>query len=72
MIDFDDKIKQLVQTAMKDTLGSNSNYNYPFLDIDDYRTKTGKRFRMTKSQRDQGLTREQSFRQFMESLMEKV
>lgn len=33
-----------------------------FESIEDYNTKTGKRFRMTKTQKEQGLTREEAFK----------
>jgi len=41
------------------------------LDIDDYKKKTGKRFRITRQQKEAGLTREQAFKEYMETLMEK-
>ena len=41
------------------------------IDIEDYKKKTGKRFRITKAQRDAGLTREQAFQEFMEKMIDK-
>lgn len=66
----EDKIEDLIKNAMKENLSQNSS-SWPFLDIDDYRKKTGKRFRMTRTQMEQGITREQAFQQFMESMVSK-
>ena len=35
-----------------------------FLSPDDYRARTGKRFRMTKEQKERGLSRDEAFREF--------
>jgi uncharacterized protein (UPF0218 family) len=68
--DIENRIGDMVTNAMKDNL-SGTNQNWPFLDIQDYKTKTGKRFRMTREQKQAGLTREQAFAQFMDELMTK-
>ena len=71
MIDIEDRITNLISDAIKQELAQSSDINAPFLSIEDYTSKTGKRFRMTRAQRDAGLTREQAFQQFMEGMMEK-
>tara|TARA_R100000963_G_C4538634_1_gene36781 strand:+ start:101 stop:319 length:219 start_codon:yes stop_codon:yes gene_type:complete len=71
MIDIEDRITNLISDAIKQELAQSSDINAPFLNIEDYTSKTGKRFRMTRAQRDAGLTREQAFQQFMEGMMEK-
>lgn len=70
MTDISDRISNLVKNAVKENLTENSS-NWPFLDSDDYRAKTGKRFRMTKEQIDSGISREQAFQQFMEQMITK-
>lgn len=69
MTDIEDKIENLVKTAMKSNLVSNE--NWPYSDIQDYQKKTGKRFRMTREQKESGITREQAFQQFVENLINK-
>ncbi len=70
MEDFDNQVKNLVEDALKNQLSGNL-VNAPFLSIEDYTTKTGKRFRMTKAQKDAGLSREQAFEQFVQALVTK-
>ena len=70
MRDISDRICDLVKNAMKDNLAENSS-NWPFLDPDDYHSKTGKRFRMTKDQKESGMSRDQAFQQFMEQMITK-
>lgn len=73
MIDIEDKLTHLVADALKNELRDSSNYvNAPYLDIEDYRRKTGKRYRMTRAQKESGLTREQAFQEYMEELMNKA
>jgi hypothetical protein len=70
MGDVTERLSELVKNAMKDNLqGSGS--NWPFLSPEDYTKKTGKRFRMTKAQKEAGISREQAFQEFMESLINK-
>jgi len=71
MTDIEDRITNLISDAIKQELAQSNDINAPFLNIEDYTSKTGKRFRMTRVQRDAGLTREQAFQQFMEGMMEK-
>ena len=61
----------MIQDALKRQLSNSNDINSPFIDIEDYKKKTGKRFRMTKAQRDAGLTREQAFQEFMEKMVDK-
>ena len=68
--EIENRISDLVKDAMKDNL-TPAGPNWPFLNIEDYTQKTGKRFRMTREQRNSGITREQAFHQFMEKLMAK-
>ena len=71
MTDIEDRITTPISDAIKQELAQSNDINAPFLNIEDYTSKTGKRFRMTRVQRDAGLTREQAFQQFMEGMMEK-
>jgi hypothetical protein len=71
MDNIEDRLKDLVSEAMRKELANRDDVNAPFIDIEDYKKKTGKRFRMTKDQRDAGLSREQAFQQFMEKMIEK-
>lgn len=71
MIEIEDRIAELVKNSMKDALVPQNNSQWPFLDIEDYRKKTGKRYRMTREQIESGMTREQAFQQFMEKLITK-
>jgi len=70
MINLEDRLSSLIDEALKKQLSNNNDINAPFMDIDDYKKKTGKRFRMTREQKESGLTREQAFREYMETLME--
>lgn len=71
MNDLPDQIENLVKNAMKENLAG-SKGQYPFLDPEDYKTKTGKRFRMTKAQLEAGKSRQQSFEEFMQKMGDKV
>jgi len=71
MVSIEDRLKELVSEAMKKELANRDDINAPFIDIEDYKKKTGKRFRMTKEQRDAGLSREQAFQEFMEKMIDK-
>ena len=61
----------MIQEALRRQLSNSNDINAPFIDIEDYKKKTGKRFRITKAQRDAGLTREQAFQEFMEKMVDK-
>lgn len=63
------KLESMVKSAMQTNLSGNE--NWPFKSIEDYRNRSGKRFRITKEQRDSGISREDAFKQFMESLITK-
>lgn len=71
MTDIEDRLADIVNKALKRELSRSNNENTPFLDIEDYKRKTGKRFRRTREQKESGLTREQAFQQFMEEMMDK-
>lgn len=66
---FTEQVKELVNTTLQANLNGNS--NYPYLSIEDYKQKTGKRFRLTREQKQSGITREQAFQQFMEKIVNK-
>lgn len=71
MVNIEDQLTDLVREALKKEFEAKHDINAPFLDIEDYTAKTGKRFRITRSQKEKGLTREQAFQEFMEDLMRK-
>ncbi|MCH2104537.1 MAG: hypothetical protein MK297_11065 [Planctomycetes bacterium] len=58
-----DAASEDVRDEMNDAEGSaeQATYSGP----DDYREKTGKRFRMTKAQKERGLSREEAFAEFI-------
>ena len=68
---IEDRLGLVIEDAMLKQLSNSNDINAPFIDIEDYKKKTGKRFRMTKAQRESGLTREQAFQEFMERMVEK-
>tara|TARA_R100001510_G_C7578774_1_gene152541 strand:+ start:291 stop:506 length:216 start_codon:yes stop_codon:yes gene_type:complete len=68
---IEDRLGLVIEDAMRKQLSNSNDINAPFIDIEDYKKKTGKRFRMTKAQRESGLTREQAFQEFMERMVEK-
>ena len=68
---IEDRLKIVIDEALNKQLSNRNDVNAPFIDIDDYKKKTGKRFRMTKAQRESGLTREQAFQEFMENMVER-
>lgn len=72
MNNLPEKIEDLVRTAMQENLAGTQGNNYPFLDAEDYKTKTGHRFRMTRAQKEAGLSREQAFQEFMQKMVDKV
>jgi hypothetical protein len=67
--DIENRISDMVTTAIKDNLTGNQ--NWPFQSIEDYKTKTGKRFRMTREQKQAGISRDEAFAQAMEILVSK-
>ncbi|MAK50960.1 MAG: hypothetical protein CMG85_17195 [Marinobacter sp.] len=68
---IEDRLTVVIDKALKRQLSNSNDINAPFMDIEDYKKKTGKRFRMTKAQREAGLTREQAFQEFMEKMVDK-
>lgn len=71
MSNLANRLSSIIENAIKAELYDSCDSSYPFLNVEDYIRKTGKRFRMTKSQKDSGMTREQAFREFMENMMDK-
>lgn len=71
MSDIEDRLTDIVSEALKRELSNSNSINSPFLDVEDYKKKTGKRFRRTREQIESGLTKEQAFQQFMETMIEK-
>ena len=68
---IEDRLTSVIDKALKRQLSNSNDINAPFMDIEDYKKKTGKRFRMTKAQRESGLTREQAFQEFMEKMVDR-
>ena len=68
---IEDRLTVVIDKSLKRQLSNSNDINAPFMDIEDYKKKTGKRFRMTKAQRESGLTREQAFQEFMEKMVDK-
>lgn len=65
------KIGELVDKAMKENFSGKESHNWPYESIEDYKAKTGKKFRMTKRQKESGMTREQAFAEFMDNMVKK-
>ena len=70
-MNIEERLTSMIQEALRRQLSNSNDINAPFIDIEDYKKKTGKRFRITKAQRDAGLTREQAFQEFMEKMIDK-
>tara|TARA_R100001440_G_scaffold71311_1_gene94229 strand:+ start:322 stop:537 length:216 start_codon:yes stop_codon:yes gene_type:complete len=70
-MNIEERLTSMIQEALRRQLSNSNDINAPFIDIEDYKKKTGKRFRITKAQRDAGLTREQAFQEFMENMVDK-
>ena len=71
MSDIEDRLTDIVSEALRKELSHSNSINSPFLDVEDYKKKTGKRFRRTREQIESGLTKEQAFQQYMETMIEK-
>jgi len=71
MENLPEKLDQVIKDAMKSSL-SGDKTGWPFISIEDYKAKTGKRFRMTRSQIEAGLNREQAFEEVMTEMAKKV
>ena len=65
------QIQGLVEKAMKDNFSNSTSDAWPYTDINDYKAKTGKKFRTKKDQVNRGLTREQAFAEYMDELVNK-
>lgn len=69
--DPNQKLEEIVNDAMTRQLRSSDaetpNQDLPeqYRTIDAYQTISGKRFRITKAQKDRGITREEAFREFV-------
>jgi hypothetical protein len=65
----EDRLSDLVKNSVSNALTDAS--SQPYLDPEDYLKKTGKRFRMTRAQKESGISREQAFKEFLENLAAK-
>jgi len=54
-------LQETVEAAISEALASPTQNEALYTSIDEYRTVTGKRFRMTKEEKSSGLSREQAF-----------
>lgn len=63
MNDMNEKIEEIVKTALQTNLATPSVRQYA--NIEEYTRVTGKRFRMTKAQKMAGVSREQAFEEFV-------
>jgi hypothetical protein len=71
MSDIEDRLTDIVSEALRRELSNSNSINSPFLDVEDYKKKTGRRFRRTREQIESGLTKEQAFQQYMETMIER-
>ena len=60
-----EKLQKIVTDAMKNQLKTDVRPSVKYTSIDEYKRVTGKRFRITREQRDRGISREQAFVEFM-------
>lgn len=60
-----EKLQKIVTDAMKNQLKTDVRPSVKYTSIDEYKRVTGKRFRITREQRDRGISREQAFTEFM-------
>lgn len=58
-----------VRSAFKKAFDSTGDYKLPFSTIEEYKSVTGKRFRMTPEQMSRNLTRDQAFEEFKQTLL---
>lgn len=61
--DFSDIVEQLFNDIIEDLEKSSEEAEYD--SPEDYKNKTGKRFRMTKDQKGRGLNRDEAFKEFL-------
>jgi len=60
-----EKLQKIVADAMKNQLKGETKPVVKYSSIDEYKRVTGKRFRVTREQRDRGISREQAFIEFI-------
>lgn len=60
-----EKLQKIVTDAMKTQLKNEGKPVVKYSSIDEYKRVTGKRFRITRDQRDRGLSRDQAFIEFI-------
>lgn len=60
-----EKLQKIVTDAMKNQLKTDVRPSAKYTSIDEYKRVTGKRFRITREQRDRGISREQAFIEFL-------
>lgn len=60
-----EKLQKIVTDAMKNQLKTDIRPSVKYSSIDEYKRVTGKRFRITREQRDRGISRDQAFIEFM-------
>ena len=66
MTNVNDKLEQIVNDAMTRQLrGDSKPQEALYESIDQYTKLTGKRFRMTKDQKNRNLSREEAFQEFV-------
>tara|TARA_R110002020_G_scaffold22920_18_gene76933 strand:- start:4021 stop:4296 length:276 start_codon:yes stop_codon:yes gene_type:complete len=59
-------LDNLINKAMENTFSAEANEgSLPFQNPEDYRKATGKRFRMTKEQKNSGMSRQEAFEVFI-------
>lgn len=66
----DEKFMKLFDSLIEEVFEevySNSKSDLIYESIAEYTKKTGKRFRMTKEQKNKGLSRDEAFKEFIES-----
>jgi len=60
-----DTLHKLVSNAIKTEFTDQTKKPLKYSSIDEYTKATGKRFRITKDQRERGISREDAFKEFM-------
>ena len=66
MTNINDKLEQIVNDAMTRQLrGDRNTSNALYESIEHYTEMTGKRFRMTKDQKNRNISREDAFQEFL-------
>ena len=61
------KLNNIIEKAMSNALEENSPERQPqYANPDEYRKATGKRFRMTRDQKERGISRDEAFAEFLQ------